>query len=213
MSNARARARHGSYIFQRPGSVNWYIKTRSPSGKRIPKEPGHVRQAGGKKLAAPLVGDHKAALLAARPRLEMTPYKLGPGEYTGPNGGPIHSHRTRVDLFRRHHPRPPTDENRTDRHSGSSTCPWALSLPSAIPCGRWTNSSPRPGVRCVKNGSSRRGREGRQRCYSQDILKHANITGYFEREARNVWALYKTLTNSKPLKHADRDDGRKLVAH
>jgi len=28
-----------------------------------------------------------------------------------------------------------------------------------------------------------------------------------------VWALYKTLTDSKPLKDATRDDGRKLVQH
>ena len=47
----------------------------------------------------------------------------------------------------------------------------------------------------------------------ETYLKHANITGYYEREARNVWALYKTLTDSKPLKDADRDDGRKLVTH
>ena len=47
----------------------------------------------------------------------------------------------------------------------------------------------------------------------ETYLKHANITGQYEREARNVWALYKTLTDSKPLKDADRDDGRKLVVH
>jgi hypothetical protein len=45
----------------------------------------------------------------------------------------------------------------------------------------------------------------------ETYLKHKNITGYFEREARAVWALYKQLTNSKPLKDASRDDGRKLV--
>jgi hypothetical protein len=33
-----------------------------------------------------MVAAHKAALLAARPRLEMTPYTLPPGEYIGPNG-------------------------------------------------------------------------------------------------------------------------------
>ena len=47
----------------------------------------------------------------------------------------------------------------------------------------------------------------------ETYLKHANITGQYEREARNVWALYKTLTDSKLLKDADRDDGRKLVVH
>ena len=45
------------------------------------------------------------------------------------------------------------------------------------------------------------------------LKKHANVTGYFEREARDMWALYKTLTGSKPLKDADREDGRKLVQH
>ena len=43
MSNATARARHGSYIFQRPGSVNWYIKLRSPGGKRIEKSLARTR--------------------------------------------------------------------------------------------------------------------------------------------------------------------------
>jgi integrase len=47
----------------------------------------------------------------------------------------------------------------------------------------------------------------------ETYLKHANITGHFEREARAVFVLYKTLTDSKPFKDADRDDGRKLVAH
>jgi cell division protease FtsH len=45
----------------------------------------------------------------------------------------------------------------------------------------------------------------------ETYLKHRNVTGYFEREARAVWALYKQLTNGKPLKDASRDDGRKLV--
>ena len=46
----------------------------------------------------------------------------------------------------------------------------------------------------------------------ETYLKHANVTGYFEREARTVWALFRSLCD-KPLKDADRDDGRKLVAH
>src|SRR5258708_12183450 len=46
---------------------------------------------------------------------------------------------------------------------------------------------------------------------TETYLKHKNVTGYFEREARAVWALYKQLTSGKPLKDASRDDGRKLV--
>ena len=46
----------------------------------------------------------------------------------------------------------------------------------------------------------------------ETYLKHANISGYFEREARTVWGLFRSLCD-KPLKEADRDDGRKLVAY
>src|SRR6202035_764783 len=42
-------------------------------------------------------------------------------------------------------------------------------------------------------------------------LAHRNITGYDRREAETVWATYKQLTDSKPLKDATRDDGRLLV--
>jgi len=42
-------------------------------------------------------------------------------------------------------------------------------------------------------------------------LTQANLTGYFKREAEDVWALFRRLTENKPLKDCDRDDGRKLV--
>jgi integrase len=45
----------------------------------------------------------------------------------------------------------------------------------------------------------------------ETYLKHKTLAKYFEREARTVWALYKQLTNNKPLKDSTRDDGRKLV--
>lgn len=71
------RARHGSYIFQRPGSANWYVKLRSRTG-RVERSLGTSDKLEAERLAAPLIGDHKAALLAARPHLEMARYKLEP---------------------------------------------------------------------------------------------------------------------------------------
>ena len=47
----------------------------------------------------------------------------------------------------------------------------------------------------------------------ETYITHRRITGYNEREARDVWALFKRLIDNKPLKHCNRDDGRKLVAH
>jgi site-specific recombinase XerD len=46
----------------------------------------------------------------------------------------------------------------------------------------------------------------------ETYLQHANVTGYYEHEARAAWALFKSLCD-KPLKHATRDDGRKVVQH
>src|SRR5437588_798244 len=70
-----ARARHGGYIFQRSGSNNFWIKLRSRAG-RVEKSLGTSDRREAEILALPLIAEHKAALLAARPRLEMTPYKL-----------------------------------------------------------------------------------------------------------------------------------------
>ena len=47
----------------------------------------------------------------------------------------------------------------------------------------------------------------------ETYIKHANVTGYFEREARSVWALFKSLTDGTLLKDATRDDGRKVVEY
>jgi hypothetical protein len=46
----------------------------------------------------------------------------------------------------------------------------------------------------------------------ETYLQHANVTGYYKREAETVWALFKSLCD-KPLKDATRDDGRKIVQH
>jgi hypothetical protein len=46
----------------------------------------------------------------------------------------------------------------------------------------------------------------------ETYLQHAGVTGYYEREARTAWALFKSLCD-KPLKECDRDDGRKVVQH
>src|SRR6202789_3078683 len=86
--NPVARARHGSYLFQRPGSSNYYIKLRSPGEKRKELSLGTPDRREAEVLAGPMITAHKAALLAARPHLQ-TVRKLEPGEHPGPNGGKI----------------------------------------------------------------------------------------------------------------------------
>jgi hypothetical protein len=39
-------------------------------------------------------------------------------------------------------------------------------------------------------------------------IKHANLSGYAEREARNMWATFESVTGTKPLNECTRDDGK-----
>lgn len=82
--------RKTDYLFLRPGSQNWQIKLQSPTG-RIEKSLGTPDRRQAEVLALPLIAEHKAALLAARPRIEHAwQHKYEPGrEHAGPEGGRI----------------------------------------------------------------------------------------------------------------------------
>ncbi len=203
---ARATARKTDYLFQRSGSSHWYVKLRSPGQKRKEHSLGTSDKLEAEALAAPMIGQHKAALLAARPRVETVwQHKLEPGrKHTAPDGGEIIA--TDKELFYIGHNGAIT---RTEPNGGPAMAfinlESRLGLPSPFFAGALFGETfeRRPTV-AVK---------GSDDAIIETYLKHKNITGHFEREARSVWALYKTLTESKPLKDAARDDGRKLVAH
>jgi integrase len=197
------------YLFRRPGSQNWWIKLRSPTG-RVERSLNTSDRRQAEILALPLVGAHKAALLAVRPRLETTwRHDFEPGrEHVGPDGSKILA--TDRELF-------------YIGHNGSiiRTAPNG-GIARHIVAGPFsTQSRARATARSLARTNAEAYAEQRPKVATKNgddailetYLQHANISGHFEREARDVWALYKTLTNSKPLKNADRDDGRKLVRH
>ena len=84
------------YIFQRPSSNNWWIKLRSPSG-RIERSLGTSDRREAEIAALPFIRNHKAALLAARPRVETTwERQFEPGLHTGLNGERIYATATEL---------------------------------------------------------------------------------------------------------------------
>src|SRR6202041_2780812 len=86
--NPVARARHGSYLFQRPGSSNYYIKLRSPGEKRKELSLGTPDRREAEGLAGADVSSTKGPPAGARPHLQ-TVRKFEPGEHPGPDGGKI----------------------------------------------------------------------------------------------------------------------------
>lgn len=196
MSNAQ-RARHGSYIFQRPGSLNWYVKLRGPEG-RTERSLGTADRREAEILAGPLVTAHKAALLAARPRFEISRwYEYEPGrQHAGPDGLPIIATAESLIYLDASGAIRETTPNGALQYRH----PTRLNKPSFEVFDRERAAAPQK-----KNGGDD--------AIIETYIAHANLKEGYAREARHAWALYKTLTDSKPLKDATRDDGRKLVAH
>ena len=193
-----------TYLMKRKGSHNWRIRLQYPGepvfekslGTRDEKEAEIItlRDYGDK------IAEHKAKLLAARPRIEAAwRHEYAPGLHVRPDGGRIFA---------------------TDRElhfldaQGVTIC----TTPNGGPEHRIINLERRLGIPyapiqvtdaarpllAVKTGDD---------ALFETYLKHANVTGFYEREARATWALYKQLTDNKPLKDATRDDGRKLAEH
>ena len=202
-------ARKTDYLFQRPGSANWYIKLRSPGEKRVEKSLGTDDKLQAEIVASPLIAAHKARVLASRPRIEMAwRHRLEPGrEHAAPDGGRILA--TDRELFHIGHngsitrtePNglPAFDLLGLERRIG---LPARMPAENLFEIDQGNGSAERPAAP-TRNGDD---------AILETYLSHANVTGYYEREARATWTLFKKLCN-KPLKDASRDDGRKLVAH
>jgi integrase len=195
--------RKTDYLFQRPGSRNWHIKLQSPTG-RIEKSLRTPDRVQAEILALPMIAEHKARLLAARPRLETSwQHQYEPGrEHVGPDGGRIIATNRELIYLNHNGAIVRTTPNGSPAHQLVGGPLTVRSLAEAFIKADFGDGSGRPTV-ATKNGDD---------AIFETYLQHAGVTGYYEREARTVWALFKSLCD-KPLKDATRDDGRKVVQH
>ena len=195
--------RKTDYLFQRPGSRNWHIKLQSPTG-RIEKSLRTPDRVQAEILALPMIAEHKARLLAARPRLETCwQHQYEPGrEHVGPDGGRIIATNRELIYLNHNGAIVRTTPNGSAAHQLVGGTLTVRSLVEAFIKADFGDGSGRPTV-AAKNGDD---------AIFETYLQHAGVTGYYEREARTVWALFKSLCD-KPLKDATRDDGRKVVQH
>jgi integrase len=205
--------RKSDYLFKRAGSQYWRVRFQM-GGRSVEQSLKTTDRREAELAALPLIAEHKAKLLAMRPRLEATwVSQYEPGLHIEPDGRRLFA--TEREL---HH----LDGNgtvvRREPNGGPGHNLVNLPLGAIIHFGNPTRPIRElrrigPVFDLSKMGRPTLPTKNGDDAILETYLKHANITGYYEREARSVWALYKLLTNSKPLKDADRDDGRKLVAH
>jgi integrase len=192
--------RKTDYMFLRPGSRNWHIKLQSPTG-RIEKSLGTPDRVHAEILALPMIAEHKAALLAARPRVETTwQHKLAPGLHVSPDGGHIAATERELTHYDSAGAIVRTEPNSVQSVQLVGSPLTLRSVAEAFVKADFGDGRRRLPVKDADDG------------LFETYLKHANVTGYYKREAETAWALFKSLCD-KPLKDATRDDGRKIVQH
>jgi integrase len=181
------------YLFLRNGSRNWHVKLQSPGGERVEKSLGTSDRAQAEILALPFIQAHKVRLLEARPGVQVSwRHRFAPGqEHITPDGERIIADDRELIFL---------------NHNGA--------IVRKAPNGEFAVALPplREQKAIVRRDEQRqRTATSADDALIETYLKHKNATGYYEREARAAWALFKQLTNGTPLKDASRDDGRKLV--
>ena len=195
------RKRKGSYLFLRPDSQNWHVRLQSPGG-RIEKSLGTPDRAQAEILAMPYIQQHKMQLLKAKPG--QVAWRWRP-PFTFGKGAQDYAAQVEALGFVTPFKQITVDGRELIILNSGAVVrkePNGEFALVAVPSVREQKAIARQGQRTATSPDD---------ALIETYLKHKNITGYFEREARAVWALYKQLTNSKPLKDASRDDGRKLV--
>ena len=89
--------RKRDYLFKRNGSQYWQVRFQM-GGRSIEQSLKTTERREAELAALPLIAEHKAALLAARPRLlETWRFKLEPGLHVSPDGGHIAATERELD--------------------------------------------------------------------------------------------------------------------
>jgi integrase len=199
---------HGSYLFQRPGSANWYIQLRSPDGRKVASlKTADKLQA--QIIAAPMVAEHKAKLLAARPHLQ-TVSKLEPGEHAGPDGGKIVANEREL-IYLNHN----GGYLRTEPNTMLAVIP-PYPQSSAQAVVKFVGSLDKPTRPIV---ATKTADDDLLKTYlrRRGITKEENgvitiINGTREKQAQDIWHIFKTVVK-KPIAKCTRDDGDAIIAH
>lgn len=194
------------YLMQRGDSTVWRIRLQTP-GKPVYERPLGTRDKRQAEIIAlrdhgDKIAAHKAALLALRPRLETSwQRQYEPGLHDGPNSERIAATDRELSFYN-------ADGRflRVEPNGGPAE--------QVVGDGKLTLRAlveahfPRPVA------PDRSDDDALFQVYlDHGGKKRTGIHGYSRREAEATWALFRQLTNGKPLAQCTRNDGRLLVRH
>jgi integrase len=181
------------YLFKRKGSDNWYVRLQPPGEKVIEKSLGTPDLKLADIAAADEIKRHKQFMYARRlARLPRVTAQWVPAFAPGMHEGFFATERELRDLA-------------TGAIIGPNGGPAEILTPAPIngPSFEAYDAAKARPTPSVKNGDDD---------LLETYLTHNGITGLPERQARDMWHIFKTVVK-KPLRSCTRDDGRAIVAY
>jgi len=184
------------YLFRRKGSNNLYVRLQPPGQKIVEKSLGTADVRLAEIAAMPLIREHKAFMYQRRPTVTPIWHRAyEPGLRIIDGEQAIVTERELQFLD--------NSGNVIRREPNGGPAELLTPAPSSgVPSFKAYDDAKRP-TPAVKNGDD---------ALLETYLAHKGITGYREREARDMWHIFKTVVG-KPLRDCTRDDGRAIVAY
>ena len=181
------------YLFRRKDSDNWYVRLQPPGQKIVERSLGTPDVKAAEIAAADLIKQHKQLMYARRlARLPRVESRWMPAYPPGMHDGFFATERDLRDLA-------------TGAIIGPNGGPAEVLTPA-----------PRDGPSFEAYDAAKARPTPATKGSDDDLLetyiKHNGITGLPERQARDIWHVFKTVVN-KPLKQCTRDDGRAIVTY
>jgi integrase len=191
-------ARKVDHLFKRPNSQYWRIRLQA-GGKSVEKSLGTTDYEQARIDAASIIAEHRARLLAARPRIELAwRHDYAPGLHTLPDGTRIFATDRVVHFLDDHGATIRTATNGEPEHRVVNL-EQRLGIPYA-PIEVTGAVRPSPPVKDSDD------------TLFDTYLADSGLTGYPKTEAERMWRLFKTLIG-KPLANCTREDGKAIVRH
>ena len=199
------------YLFQRKEGGNWYVRLQPPGGKVVERSLATTDLKAAEIAAADLIKQHKSFIYARRQsrvaRIEHRPWlhEYEPGLHQLPDGGSVMA--TGTDL---------TFSDGSRRPNGGPAIYLTGAKLSAArefqvfddawsgKIGEGPIENERPKFIAAKSSADD--------ALLETYVKQKCLTGYREREAREIWRIFRTVVD-KPLRECTRDDGRAIVTY
>lgn len=204
------------YLFQRKQGGNWYVRLQPPGGKIVERSLGTTDQRAAEIAAADAIKQHKAFMYQRRQSRVASVmhgpwlHEYAPGLHTLPDGGHVTANETTLTF---------TDAagkiTSTRPNGGPMIYLTGANLSAEREfkafddaydgkIGQGPIPTERPTFVAVKSSADD--------AILETYLKHNGITGTPERQAREMWRIFRTVV-AKPLRECTRDDGRAIVAY